>query len=107
LGRRGFFIPAYEAEIGLPNVLHLTESERPGQHRGIPVITPVVELALTQDRYIKADANTANIQALFTVVITSENQEVATRGNDNKGNVRGNLRRNDRGNEKMEASPVG
>jgi lambda family phage portal protein len=72
---RWIYIPAYGAETGLPNVLHLMESERPGQRRGIPIIAPVVELALTLDRYIKAEAVAAQIQALFTLVITSENPD--------------------------------
>jgi len=72
---RWIFIPAYGPETGLPNVLHLMESERPGQRRGIPIIAPVVELALTLDRYIKAEAIAAQIQALFTLIVTSENPE--------------------------------
>jgi lambda family phage portal protein len=72
---RWIFIPAYGTETGLPNVLHLMESERPGQRRGIPIIAPVVELALTLDKYIKAEAIAAQIQALFTLVITSENPQ--------------------------------
>jgi lambda family phage portal protein len=74
---RWIFIPAYGAETGLPNVLHLMESERPGQRRGIPVIAPVIELALTLDRYIKAEAIAAQIQAMFTLVVTSENPDAA------------------------------
>ena len=70
---RWIFIPAYGAETGLPNVLHLMETERPGQRRGIPIIAPVIELALTLDRYIKAEAIAAQIQAMFTLIITSEN----------------------------------
>jgi lambda family phage portal protein len=69
------FIPAYGAETGLPNVLHLMESDRPGQRRGVPIIAPVVELALTLDRYIKAEAVAAQIQAMFTLVVTSENPD--------------------------------
>jgi len=72
---RWIFIPAYGAETGLPNVLHLMETQRPGQRRGIPLIAPVVELALTLDRYMKAEAIAAQIQALFTLVITSENPD--------------------------------
>ena len=72
---RWIFIPAYGAETGLPNVLHLMESDRPGQRRGVPIIAPIVELALTLDRYIKAEAIAAQIQALFTVVVTSENPD--------------------------------
>jgi len=72
---RWVFIPAYGAETGLPNVLHLMESERPGQRRGIPLVAPIVELALTLDRYMKAEAIAAQIQAMFTLVVTSENPD--------------------------------
>jgi len=76
---RWIFIPAYGAETGLPNVLHLTETLRPGQRRGIPLIAPIIELCLTLDRYLKAETVAAQIQALFTLVITSENPD-ATAG---------------------------
>jgi lambda family phage portal protein len=69
---RWIFIPAYGAETGLPNVLHLTETLRPGQRRGIPLIAPIIELCLTLDRYLKAETIAAQIQALFTLIITSE-----------------------------------
>ena len=73
---RWIFIPAYGAETGLPNVLHLMESERPGQRRGIPLVAPVVEVALTLDRYMKAEAIAAQIQAMFTLIIKSDSPEV-------------------------------
>jgi lambda family phage portal protein len=72
---RWIFIPAYGAETGLPNVLHLMESERPGQRRGIPLIAPVIESALTLDRYMKAEAIAAQIQAFFTLMIKTENPD--------------------------------
>jgi lambda family phage portal protein len=72
------FIPAFGAETGQPNVLHLMETVRPAQRRGYPLIAPIIELALTLDRFIKAEATAANIQALFTLIITKINA-------DNKG----------------------
>ena len=72
---RWVFIPAYGAETGLPNVLHIMKSLRPGQRRGLPVISSVIELALTLDRYMKAEAIAAQIQAMFTLVMTSENPD--------------------------------
>jgi len=72
---RWIFIPAYGAETGLPNVLHLMESERPGQRRGIPLVAPVIEVALTLDRYMKAEAIAAQIQSLFTLMVKTENPE--------------------------------
>jgi len=74
---RWIFIPAYGAETGLPNVLHLMESERPGQRRGIPLVAPVIEVALTLDRYMKAEAIAAQIQAMFTLVVTSNTPAAA------------------------------
>jgi len=74
---RWIFIPAYGDETGLPNVLHLMESERPGQRRGIPLVASVIEVALTLDRYMKAEAIAAQIQAMFTLVVTSENPDIA------------------------------
>jgi len=74
---RWIFIPAYGAETGLPNVLHIMKSLRPGQRRGLPIIASVVELALTLDRYMKAEAIAAQIQALFTLVVTSETPDAA------------------------------
>lgn len=57
--------------------MHLMESVRPGQRRGIPLIAPIVELALTLDRYMKAEAIAAQIQAMFTLVITSQTPDAA------------------------------
>jgi lambda family phage portal protein len=86
---RWIFIPAYGAETGLPNVLHLMESDRPGQRRGVPIIAPVVELALTLDRYIKAEAIAAQIQAMFTLVVTSENPDAVAGEMENLGGDEG------------------
>jgi lambda family phage portal protein len=72
---RWIFIPAFGVETGQPNVLHLMETLRPGQRRGIPIVAPIIELALTLDRYIKAEAIAANIQALFTLIVKSNNPE--------------------------------
>ena len=73
---RWIFIPAYGAETGLPNVLHLTETLRPGQRRGIPLIAPIIELCLILDRYLKAETTAAQVQAMFTLVMTSENPDL-------------------------------
>jgi lambda family phage portal protein len=74
---RWLFIPAYGAETGLPNVLHIMKSLRPGQRRGLPIVAGVIELALILDRYMKAEAIAAQIQAMFTLVVTSENPDAA------------------------------
>ena len=80
--RRGIFpynpleeyvrIPAFGEESGRQNILHLMAATRPGQRRGVPLTAVVVEVMLILDRYIKAEATAAQIQALFTAVVTSE-----------------------------------
>jgi lambda family phage portal protein len=75
--RQWIYIPAFGSETGHPNVLHLMETVRPGQRRGIPLIAPTIELALTLDRYMKAEAVAAQIQAMFTLVVTSEQPDAA------------------------------
>ena len=36
-------VPAFGGKSGRRNVLHLYTKERPGQRRGMPLLTPVVE----------------------------------------------------------------
>jgi len=72
---RWFYIPAYGAETGLPNILHLMEAQRPGQRRGVPMIAPIIPLILVLDRYVKAEVIAAEVQSLFTVMIESETPE--------------------------------
>ena len=73
---RWIFVSAYGAETGQPNVLHLMETMRPGQRRGIPLVASTIELALTLDRYMKAEATAAQIQAFLALIITSQNPDV-------------------------------
>lgn len=65
-------VPARGERSGRYNVLHLMESERPGQLRGVPVIAPVIEALKQLDRYTDAELTAAAIQAMFTVFIESE-----------------------------------
>ncbi|MEB4780821.1 phage portal protein [Paenibacillus jamilae] len=62
-------------ESGRYNVLHLMESERPGQRRGVPVIAPVIEALKQLDRYTEAELTAAAVQAMFTVFIETENAD--------------------------------
>lgn len=59
------------------NVLHLMETERPGQHRGIPFLSPVIESLKQLERYEEAEISKAVIQSFFTVFITSERPNAA------------------------------
>lgn len=60
---------------GRYNVLHLMESERPDQRRGVPIIAPVIEALKKLDQYTEAELTAAVIQSMFTVFIESENED--------------------------------
>ncbi|MEI2466647.1 phage portal protein [Niallia taxi] len=56
---------------GRPNVLHLMDTERPEQRRGIPVLAPVIETLKQLGRYTEAELMAAVISGMFTVFIKS------------------------------------
>ena len=49
--------------------IHLFERKRPGQHRGIPFLTPVIDSIKQLGRYTEAEITAAVISAFFTVFI--------------------------------------
>lgn len=59
------------------NVIHLMETERPGQHRGVPFLSPVIESLKQLERYEDAEISKAVIQSFFTIFITSERDNAA------------------------------
>ena len=65
-------VEAYGKESGLPNVLHIMESERPEQYRGVPYLAQVIEPVLQMRRYTEAEIMSALVQSFFTAFITSE-----------------------------------
>ena len=68
---RWVYVPVY-SETGRPLILHMMESRRVGQRRGIPLIASSIEILLLIDKFIHAYATKAEIQALFTAVILSD-----------------------------------
>jgi len=65
-------VPAYGAESGRRNVLHLFEQRRPGQRRGVPYLAPVIEALKQIGRYTEAELMAAVVSGMFTVFIKSE-----------------------------------
>jgi len=65
-------IKAFGEKTGLRNVLHLYQPTRPGQSRGVPDLTPVIELFKQLSRYSEAEIMAAVISSYFTVFIESE-----------------------------------
>lgn len=65
-------ISAFGKETGLPNVLHIMESERPEQRRGVPILAPVIESLKQLGRYTEAELMAAVVSGMYTIFIESE-----------------------------------
>lgn len=65
-------IPAYNAATGLPNILHIMDSERPDQYRGVPYLAQIIEPVLQANRYTNAEIMAAVVQSFMTAFITTE-----------------------------------
>lgn len=66
----------YGKETGRSNVLHITQDwERPGQRRGAPLLSPVIETLKQLGRYTDAELMAAVIAGMFTVFIRSQTPE--------------------------------
>jgi lambda family phage portal protein len=64
-------IPAF-GDTGRRLVLHVMDSDRPGQRRGVPVLAPVMEHLKQLSRYSQAELMAAVVAGFFTAAITSE-----------------------------------
>lgn len=62
-------VTAYGAKTGLPNILHIMDSERPDQYRGVPYLSHVIEPLLQLRRYTEAELMAALVQSYFTAWI--------------------------------------
>ena len=65
-------IPAFGEKTGLPNILHIMDTERPEQYRGVPYLAQVIEPLLQMRRYTEAEITAAIVQSFFTAFIKSE-----------------------------------
>jgi len=71
-------IPAFGSKTGLPNVLHNFRMERPGQSRGIPDFSPVIEMLKELGRYSEAEVSAAVLSSFFTVFVRSTDPDNET-----------------------------
>lgn len=55
----------------LPQILHIMESERPDQYRGVPLIAPIIEPLLQLRRYTESELIAALVQSYFTAWIVT------------------------------------
>ncbi len=60
---------AYQEHTGLPNVLHVIDTERPDQYRGVSYLAQVIEPLLQVRRYTESELMAAMIESFFTAFI--------------------------------------
>ena len=65
-------ISAYGAKTGLPNVLHVMDSERPEQYRGVSYLAQVIEPLAQIKRYSDAELVAAVVESFFTAFVMTE-----------------------------------
>ena len=62
-------VVAYGKRTGLPMILHIMDSERCDQYRGVTYLAPVIESLLNISRYTQSEIMAALIQSFFTAWI--------------------------------------
>lgn len=65
-------VQAFGERTGRRNVIHLFSRRRPGQHRGVPDLAPVIETLKQLDRYTEAEIMAAVMSGMFTVFVKTE-----------------------------------
>ena len=65
-------VEAYGKDTGLPNILHIMDTERPEQYRGVPYLAQAIEPLLQMRRYTEAEITAAVVQSFFTAFIKTE-----------------------------------
>jgi len=63
---------AYQKETGLPNVIHIMDSERPDQYRGVSYLAQVIEPLLQLRRYTESELMAAVVESFFTAFVKTE-----------------------------------
>lgn len=73
-------VEAFGKRTGRRNVIHIMESERIGQRRGVPILAPVIESLKQLGRYTDAELMAAVVSGMFTVFIETQNPDEAPLG---------------------------
>ncbi len=68
-------VEAYGRRTGLPNVMHITDTERCDQYRGVPYLAPIIEMLLQFRRYTESELMAALVQSFFTAWIETETNQ--------------------------------
>lgn len=65
-------VEAYGRRSHLPNILHVMDSERPEQYRGVPYLAQVMEPLLQMRRYTESELMAALVQSFFTAFVKTD-----------------------------------
>lgn len=60
---------AYGEKTGMPNVLHIMNTERPEQYRGVTYLAQIIEPLLQTRRYTESEITAAIVESFFTAFI--------------------------------------
>lgn len=63
---------AWQENTGLPNVVHVMETERPDQYRGVSYLAQVIEPLLQLRRYTESELMAAVVESFFTAFIKTQ-----------------------------------
>ena len=63
---------AYGERTDLPNILHIMDSERPEQYRGVSYLAQVIEPILQLRRYTESELVAAVVESFFTAFVLTE-----------------------------------
>ncbi len=63
---------AYGEKTGMPNVLHIMNSERPEQYRGVSYLAQIIEPLLQTRRYTESEITAALVESFFTAFIKTK-----------------------------------
>ena len=63
---------AYQEHTGLPTVVHVMDSERPDQYRGVTYLAQIIEPLLQIRRYTESEIMAAVVESFFTAFIKTE-----------------------------------
>jgi len=83
-------VEAYGQSTGLPNILHIMNSERCDQYRGVTYLAQVIEPLLQLRRYTESALMAALVQSFFTAwIVTKTDQDEIPINEVGAGNIAG------------------
>jgi len=68
-------VDAFGKKSGRTNILHLFKAERPGQGRGVPLLSSVIETVKHLSRYKEAESTAAIVRSLYNIFIKSKDPD--------------------------------